>query len=142
MLFPLANIAKNKTCPAHAKAPSSCHAGHDDPHSLAVHVLAHSHTHVVVDAAPHDGFPGRWCAALLPRSEPLPGAPLELQQDQEARKLGGGVVGQRAQQQVIDIVHMNPANGKGGSSSRQTHISCMRTHMDVDGAARRGTSQA
>lgn len=125
LLFPLAKIAKSKTCPAHASGQQLPRQTRRPARTCCA--CAGAHTHVVVDAAPHDGFPGRWCAALLPRSQPLPGAALELQQDQQARKLGGGVVGQRAQQQVVDIVHVNPANGEEGSSSTQTKL-CQNTH--------------
>jgi hypothetical protein len=62
---------------------------------------------MVVDAASHDDLPGWGCPTLLPWRKPLPGAALELQQHQQARKLWGGVVGQGAQQQLIDVVHMD-----------------------------------
>jgi hypothetical protein len=79
-------------------------------------------THVVIDAAPHDGVPGWGCATLLPGCEPLPGAALELQQDQQARKLRRRVVGQRTQNKLIDIVDMNPA-GTGQDKERETTVS-------------------
>jgi hypothetical protein len=68
---------------------------------------------MVIDAAPHDGIPGWRSAALLPGCEPLPGAALELQQDQQARKLRRGVIWQRAQNKLIDIVDMNPVDVHG-----------------------------
>jgi hypothetical protein len=68
--------------------------------------------YMVVDATAHDDVPWWWCSALLAWLKPLPCAALELQQHQQAGELWCCMVGQRTQQQLIHVEHMNPATAE------------------------------
>lgn len=89
-------------------------------------------THMVVDAAAHNCVPGWGCATLLSWCEPLPGAALELQQDQQARKLRRSMVGQRTQDQLVDIVEVNPAEGQDKDQGKTVSTDlCVQWYMQL-----------